>query len=164
MPSVIRINYTALILLLFFTGYLYLAAQIPIDPWALTGDFTASAFPYLAGGLGFTAALLMLLTESLSPTELNPFPPPQFERRTYNDPILSMIVILVLYISLIDVLGFVIASMAFLTIGARKTGAIAWRLLLPFAVGVPLILWGLLDLMNIYISPGRLLTTWFHSA
>jgi hypothetical protein len=71
-----------------------------------------------------------------------------------------MIVMLVIYISLIDVLGFVLASIAFLIIAARKTGPIALRLLLPLAVGVPLVLWGLLDLMNIYISPGRLLTIW----
>ena len=160
MPSVIRINYAALALLLFFTGYLYLAAQIPIDPWSLPGDFTASAFPYFAGGLGFTAALLQLLTDARRPTEQNPQPP--FKHRLYKDPILGMIVVLIIYISLIDVLGFVIASIAFLTIGARKTGAVAWRILLPFAVGVPLILWGLLDLMNIYISPGRILTTWLH--
>ena len=69
MPPVTRINYPALVLLLFFTGYLYLAAQIPIDPWSLPGDFTASAFPYLAGGLGFIAALLMLLTGAFRPTE-----------------------------------------------------------------------------------------------
>ena len=158
MPSLIRINYAALALLLFFTGYLYLAAQIPIDPWSLPGDFTASAFPYFTGGLGFTAALLQLLTEARRPTKQNP--QPSLEQRIYKDPILGMIVVLVIYISLIDVLGFVIASIAFLTVGARKTGAVAWRILLPFAVGIPLILWGLLDLMNIYISPGRILTTW----
>ncbi len=153
-----RINRSALALLLFFSGYLYLAAQIPIDPWSLPGDFTASAFPYLSGGLGFTAALLMLLTDAFRPIEQNPKQP--LEHRLHNDPLISMIVILVIYVSLIDVLGFVIASIAFLTVGARKTGPIAWRLLLPFAVGVPLLLWGLLDFMNIYISPGRLLTSW----
>jgi hypothetical protein len=161
-PSVIRINHAGLALLLFFTGYLYLAAEIPIDPWALPGDFTANAFPYLAGGLGLTASLLMLLTEALRPTEQNCAPPSLFEHRIYNDRIFSMVAILVIYISLIDVLGFVIASIAFLLIGARKSGAIALGRLLPFAVGVPLILWGLLDLMNIYISPGRLLTAWLH--
>ena len=158
MPPLTRINYPALVLLLFFTGYLYLAAQIPIDHWSLPGDFTASAFPYLAGGLGFIAALLMLLTGAFRTTEQHPQKP--LEHRLHHDPILGMIVMLVIYISLIDVLGFVLASIAFLIIAARKTGPIAWRLLLPLAVGVPLVLWGLLDLMNIYISPGRLLTIW----
>lgn len=161
MPQVTRVNYPALGLLLFFAGYLTLATQIPIDPWSLPGDFTASAFPYLAGGLGFVAALLMLFTQGLRPATLDQQKP--FQLPQYNDPILTMLVILVIYITLIDVLGFVLASILFLIVGARKTGPIAWQLLLPFAVGIPLLLWGLLDLMDIYISPGRLLMTWLNT-
>ena len=162
MPPVSRINFTGLALLLFFTGYLYIAKQIPIDPWSLPGDFTASAFPYLAGGLGFFAALLMLLIEAIQPTAQRL--QRAAEHRVYRDPMRSMVVILVLYISLIEVLGFVLASIVFLIVAARITGPIPWRLLLPFAAGVPLLLWGLLDLMSIYISPGRLLTTWLDNS
>ena len=161
MPPVTRVNYPALGLLLFFTGYLYLATEIPIDPWSLPGDFTASAFPYFSGGLGFLAALLLLVTQgyrSESPDQQKPAGFPRF-----NDPILTMLVILLIYITLIDLLGFVVSSIAFLTLGARMTAPIRWRVLLPFAIGVPILLWGLLDLMNIYISPGRLLMNWLNT-
>lgn len=161
MPHVTRVNYPALGLLLFFAGYLTLATQIPNDPWSLPGDFSASAFPYLCGGLGFIAASLMLFNQGIRPAALDPQKP--FELPKFNDPILTMLVILVIYITLIDVLGFVLASILFLIIGARKTGPVAWQRLLPFAVGVPLLLWGLLDLMNIYLSPGRLLMAWLNT-
>lgn len=147
-------NPAAIGLSLFFAAYLWFASQIHIDLWSMDGFFTARSFPLFAGGLGLISSILIAAHNFFRP--LASQSPTSTESLRYA-PLLMMVLLMSIYITLIDLLGFVISSIVFIAAAGWLSGAKQHFLLLSVAVAVPVLLGWTLSLLGIYLDPGSIL-------
>jgi putative tricarboxylic transport membrane protein len=68
--------------------------------------------------------------------------------------IIWLIILVVVYISLLEILGFIPSSVLFLTVSTYLLGERRMGLLLITGIVIPLSLWGILTFLGIYLSPG----------
>jgi hypothetical protein len=149
-----RVNPAAIGLSLFFATYLWFATQIHIDLWSMDGFFTARSFPFFAGGLGLISSVLIAGHAYFRP--LGSVPPTSTGSLRYS-PLLWMVLLISIYITLIDLLGFVLSSIVFIAAAGWLSSARHYFLLLTVAVTVPILLGFVLSLLGIYLDPGAII-------
>lgn len=139
----------AVLVLLTFIGYAWMATEIPLDFWSQQELFTARTVPLIVAAAGIVICLLLLIA---------PIADSGWEEfKDYHwRATLSLVGLMVLYGLLLESLGFLLATTAFLAaaywiLGERRPS----RLLLA---SVPLVVgfWLLMSSLGIYLDPGEL--------
>lgn len=139
----------AALFLLMFIGYAWMATEIPLDFWSQQEVFNARSMPLIVSAAGILICLLLLIfTAEDSSWEVI--------KGYHWRATVSLVGAMVLYGLLLEYLGFLLATTAFLAgsyriLGERRPG----RLLLasvPLAVGF----WILISSLGIYLDPGEL--------
>lgn len=139
----------AVLALVTFIGYAWMATEIPLDFWSQQEPFTARTVPLIVSAAGIVICLLLLIAPAAdSGWE---------EFKDYHwQAALSLVGLMVIYGLALEGLGFLLATTAFLaaaywTLGERRPT----RLLLA---SVPLVVgfWLLISSLGIYLDPGEL--------
>ena len=154
------------LLLLYFTYYVFAIQDIELDPWSVGELMTARTLPSIVGVIALAVIIIQVVKTLL------PLPQSRLKVETHIDkavqsdtealvptpariaPLAGTVFSFGLYIASIDVLGFTLASMGFLTAAAWILG---YRQPLGFigvCVGVPLLLAGLFNSIGIYLPAG----------
>ena len=154
------------LLLLYFAYYVFAIQDIELDPWSVGELMTARTLPSIVGGIALAVIIIQIvktllqLPQSLLKVET------RIDKAVQSDtealaptpariaPLAGTVFSFGLYIVSIDVLGFTLASMGFLTAAAWILG---YRQPLGFigvCVGVPLLLAGLFNSIGIYLPAG----------
>ena len=134
----------------FFGCYIFLTGDIYLDFWERDDSFNARTIPYLVGSIGLacSAVLLYSLIWANKPASTYLGITPMVKR------IIWLIILVVVYISLLEILGFIPSSVLFLTVSTYLLGERRMGLLLITGIVIPLSLWGILTFLGIYLSPG----------
>lgn len=139
-----------LLFLLLSLTYGYYATEIPGYPGDEYEPFTASTLPYALAGIGTLLSLLLVL-----------FPGGEPLRREEGDwrRVFILLGLMVIYGLGLTWFGFVLSTIAFLSVGIRVLGKPSLRyglmISVPFSIGF----WALLTKgLNVYLEPGRLFT------
>ena len=156
------------LLLLYFTYYVFAIQDIELDPWSVGELMTARTLPSIVGVIALAVIIIQvlktLLSQSQSQSRLKV--ETRIDKAVQSDtealvptpariaPLAGTVFSFGLYVVSIDVLGFTLASMGFLTATAWILG---YRQPLGFigvCVGVPLLLAGLFNSIGIYLPAG----------
>ena len=143
-------KWVSVTLTFFFGCYIFLTGDIYLDFWERDDGFNARTIPYLVGSIGLacSAVLLYSLIWTDNPASTYMKITPIVKR------IIWLIIVVVLYISILEILGFIPSSVLFLTVSAYLLGERRVGLLLITGIAIPLSLWGILTFLGIYLSPG----------
>lgn len=137
-----------------FSAYGYLAMDIPLDFWSEEEPFNARSLPYLIAAFGIIVSLLLVVLPSGS-TDWKAM------TRLKWRPAIFLLLAMSLYGTLLETLGFIVATLLFLMTSYAILGE---RRAIPMLIAsLPLILgfWLLMDFLGIYLSPGELFVEWF---
>ncbi len=145
-----------LVFLCLSVAYGYYAGQIQMLPGDEFEPFNARTIPDALALLGGLLSVAMLITAKADPGR-------RLSLSGYDFVLVAQLLVLVVLFALaLEWLGFLLATAFFLIAGYWLLGERRIRTLLlasvPFAVGIWFVLSQLLD---IYLAPGRLLTTFF---
>jgi putative tricarboxylic transport membrane protein len=139
----------AILFLLTFAGYAWMAAEIPLDFWSQQEVFNARTMPLLVAAAGIVISLLLLIVPSVdSGWE---------ESGAYRwRDTLFLVGLMSLYGLVLEYLGFLLATTAFLAaaywiLGEHRPTRLALATL-PLVVGF----WILVSSLGIYLDPGEL--------
>lgn len=147
----------ALFFLLLSLVYGYYGSEIRLYPGDELEPMTARTLPYVLAMLGAGLSLFLLITAS-SPTQSD-----KVEHREWM-PVVLLILLTLVYGQVLDWLGFIVSTALFLIGGFWILGERRWRILLQISVPFVLIFWyGLTQLLEIYLAPGRLFTMFLSS-
>jgi putative tricarboxylic transport membrane protein len=137
-------------LIIFFGCYIFLAGDIYLDFWGRDESFNARTIPYLIGSIGLLCSFVLVysLIWIDKPVSVNLKVTSEIKR------IVWLTSLVALYISLLELLGFIPSSVLFLTLSAYLLGERRIWLLLITGIAMPLLLWGILTFLDIYLSPG----------
>lgn len=141
----------AIVLFIFAACYLYFSYQLPEFPYAIVDS------DVLPKGLGY---VLLVLSIGLF-FEKNVETGTKKERRNVKKEdlllLLTILGIILLYILLLEVIGFVLTTIAFLLVTTRRLGYRNWKVNSLVAVLFSLILYFSFNyLLNIYLPQGIL--------
>jgi|TARA_Y100000310_G_C20650154_1_gene798945 putative tricarboxylic transport membrane protein len=139
----------AVLFLLTFGGYAWLAADIPLDFWSQQEVFNARTMPLLVAAAGIIISLLLLIT---------PIAESGWEEISdyhWRDTV-ALVGLMVLYGLALEYLGFLLATTAFLigaylVLGERRPSVLLLASV-PLVVGF----WFLVSWLGIYLDPGEL--------
>ncbi len=136
-------------LLIYFGSYLFLTGTIYLDFWESDEIFNARTIPYLIGSVGllYVIGLLWNLTRQkhISTGIIS-----AVDNRAF-----WLIAGVVLYISLLESLGFIPSSLLLLALSAYFLGERRIGLIVSTAILVPVSLWAILTFLGIYLPPGN---------
>lgn len=145
----------ALLILLFSMAYGLLSFQIPLSFLAQQEFFTSRTMPYAVAVLGIILSLLILVMPTGSPEGKKTLR----EETGHMDWIRALVLVaaMVAYGLVMQWLGFILASIAFLMVGFYILGERRfWRMALT-AVPLVTFLWFLMsNLLGAYIAPGEI--------
>ena len=154
------------LLLLYFTYYVFAIQDIELDPWSVGELMTARTLPSIVGGIALAVIIIQIVKTLLQLPQSRLKVETRIDKAVQSDtealvPTPARIAHLAgtafsfgLYVVSIDVFGFTLASMGFLTAAAWILG---YRQPLGFigvCVGVPLLLAGLFNSIGIYLPAG----------
>ena len=154
------------LLLLYFTYYVFAIQDIELDPWSVGELMTARTLPSIVGGIALAVIIIQIVKILLQRPQSRLKVETRIDKAVQSDtealvptpariaPLAGTVFSFGLYIVSIDVLGFTLASMGFLTAAAWILG---YRQPLGFigvCVGVPLLLAGLFNSIGIYLPAG----------
>lgn len=144
----------ALILLVFSLIYLRSSMDIPMDPFDLEVGFTSRTLPiFLSAGAIIISILLVLFSVFDSETR----PVSDEFRHIGWKPMLALILLMAVYVTTFNYLGFVIASILFLQIAFMLLGERRLLLSACISVGLILFLWLILtQVFGLYLDSGML--------
>ena len=130
--------------------YGYLAYGIKLYPGDELEAMTARTLPLLLSGLGIVFSLVLLATGNRSDSNTD-------IRRLDWKPVILLMLLSLLYGIALDWLGFLVSTTLFLIAGFRILGEKRVKILLLVAVPFVFIFWfGLTQLLDIYLAPGRI--------
>lgn len=130
--------------------YGYLAYGIKLYPGDELEAMTARTLPLFLSGLGIVFALVLLVTGGKSTGGSN-------IRALDWKPVILLMGLSLLYGFALDWLGFLLSTTLFLIAGFRILGEKRIKILLLVAVPFVFIFWfGLTQLLDIYLAPGRI--------
>lgn len=134
--------------------YGYYANRIKLYPGDEYEAMTAQTLPFVLSGLGIVLSLCLLIGGTTN--ELRHLSAPKWKHLNWR-PLIGLMSISLLYGLALDWLGFLIATVLFLIAGFRILGEKRIKVLLfvslPFVFGF----WfGLTELLDIYLAPGRI--------
>jgi hypothetical protein len=154
------------LLLLYFTYYVFAIQDIELDPWSVGELMTARTLPSIVGVIALAVIIIQIVKILLQRPRSRLKVETHIDKAVQSDtealvptpawiaPLAGTVFSFGLYIVSIDVLGFTLASMGFLTATAWILG---YRQPLGFigvCVGVPLLLAGLFNSIGIYLPAG----------
>ena len=154
------------LLLLYFTYYVFAIQDIELDPWSVGELMTARTLPSIVGVIALAVIIIQVVKTLLQLPQSRLKVETHIDKAVQSDtealvptpariaPLAGTVFSFGLYIVSIDVLGFTLASMGFLTAAAWILG---YRQPLGFigvCVGVPLLLAGLFNSIGIYLPAG----------
>ena len=154
------------LLLLYFTYYVFAIQDIELDPWSVGELMTARTLPSIVGGIALAVIIIQIVKILLQRPQSRLKVETRIDKAVQSDtealaptrariaPLAGTVFSFGLYVVSIDVLGFTLASMGFLTATAWILG---YRQPLGFigvCVGVPLLLAGLFNSIGIYLPAG----------
>jgi len=160
------------LLLLYFTYYVFAIQDIELDPWSVGELMTARTLPSIVGGIALAVIIIQVVKTLLQRPRSRLKVETRIDKAVQSDtealvptpariaPLAGTVFSFGLYVVSIDVLGFTLASMGFLTATAWILG---YRQPLGFigvCIGVPLLLAGLFTSIGIYLPAG----TWIGGA
>ena len=160
------------LLLLYFTYYVFAIQDIELDPWSVGELMTARTLPSIVGVIALAVIIIQIVKILLQRPRSRLKVETRIDRTVQSDtealvptparivPLAGAVFSFGLYVVSIDVLGFTLASMGFLTATAWILG---YRQPLGFigvCIGVPLLLAGLFTSIGIYLPAG----TWIGGA
>ena len=152
--------------LLYFTYYVFAIQDIELDPWSVGELMTARTLPSIVGGIALAVIITQIVKILLQRPRSQLKVEMRIDKAVKSDtealvptpariaPLAGTVFSFGLYIVSIDVLGFTLASMGFLTATAWILG---YRQPLGFigvCIGVPLLLAGLFHSIGIYLPAG----------
>lgn len=140
----------ALFFLALSIAYGYYASQITLHPGDEYEPMTARTLPYVLSTLGVVLSFSLLIgskQEQISGSIL----------RLNWKPVIILMVLTLLYGLALDWLGFLISTTLFLIAGFYTLGEKRIKILLMVAVPFVFLFWfGLTQLLEIYLAPGRI--------
>ena len=154
------------LLLLYFTYYVFAIQDIELDPWSVGELMTARTLPSIVGGIALAVIIIQVVKTLLQLPRSRLKVETRIDKAVQSDPealvptpariapLAGTVFSFGLYVISIDVLGFTLASMGFLTATAWILG---YRQPLGFigvCIGVPLLLAGLFTSIGIYLPAG----------
>jgi len=154
------------LLLLYFTYYVFAIQDIELDPWSVGELMTARTLPSIVGGIALAVIIIQVVKTLLQRPRSRLKVETRIDKAVQSDtealvptpariaPLAGTVFSFGLYVVSIDVLGFTLASMGFLTATAWILG---YRQPLGFigvCIGVPLLLAGLFTSIGIYLPAG----------
>ena len=172
-------------LLFYFLFYFINVESIELDFWSAEELMNARTLPGILGALGFAAILLQLAVQYINPwttasgtTRNDSSIRPSKRQAKQNDPsnrtrtqhlfegsphrpferhvrTLALVAFFLVYIFLINILSFTIASIVFLLIAPWLIGHKQTLTCIGVSLGVPLVLAVLFDLLGIYLPSGQ---------
>ncbi|MEK9591050.1 MAG: tripartite tricarboxylate transporter TctB family protein [Gammaproteobacteria bacterium] len=160
------------LLLLYFTYYVFAIQDIELDPWSVGELMTARTLPSIVGVIALAVIIIQIVKTLLQRPQSRLKVETRIDKTVQSDtealvptpariaPLAGTVFSFGLYVVSIDVLGFTLASMGFLTATAWILG---YRQPLGFigvCIGVPLLLAGLFTSIGIYLPAG----TWIGGA
>ena len=141
----------ALFFLVLSIAYGYSASEIRLHPGDEYEAMTARTLPYVLSGLGVVLSFALLLGGR------HEKPPAGTLSRLDWKPVLLLLGITIVYGLTINWLGFLVATTLFLIAGFRILGEKRLKILLGVAIPFVFIFWfGLTQLLDIYLAPGRI--------
>ena len=154
------------LLLLYFTYYVFAIQDIELDPWSVGELMTARTLPSIVGVIALAVIIIQIVKILLQRPRSRLKVETRIDKAVQSDtealvptpariaPLAGTVFSFGLYVVSIDVLGFTLASMGFLTATAWILG---YRQPLGFigvCIGVPLLLAGLFTSIGIYLPTG----------
>jgi len=154
------------LLLLYFTYYVFAIQDIELDPWSVGELMTARTLPSIVGGIALAVIIIQVVKTLLQRPRSRLKVETRIDKAVQSDtealvptpariaPLAGTVFSFGLYVVSIEVLGFTLASMGFLTATAWVLG---YRQPLGFigvCIGVPLLLAGLFTSIGIYLPAG----------
>jgi len=145
----------AVFFLALFSAYGFYVGDIRLFPGDELEPMTARTLPYFFTALGLFLCVILLINGKGKSEDLN-----------LGDvfewiPVVLLLLLTLLYGFALDWLGFIISTIVFLIGGFRILGEKRLKILLLVSVPFVLIFWyGLTQLLEIYLSPGRLFAIW----
>lgn len=148
--TITRERIGALFFLMLSIAYGYYAGQIRLYPGDELDPMTARTLPYVLSAMGVVFSLVLLASgnktgQGASLDNLN------------WKPVAALMGLTLVYGLALDWLGFLISTTLFLIAGFRILGEKRVKILLLVAVPFVFIFWfGLTQMLEIYLAPGRL--------
>lgn len=140
----------ALFFLVVSIAYGYLAAEIKLYPGDELDPMTAQTLPYVLSAMGITFSLFLLINGNHKEFGSG------FAHLNWK-PVIALMLLTLFYGFSLDWLGFLISTTVFLIAGFRILGEKRIKVLLLVAVPFVFIFWfGLTQLLDIYLAPGRI--------
>ena len=138
-----------------FTLYAIVAWQIPLLPFEEYETVTSATLPKVYAAFGIIVCLLSIGATLLKPTE-----------KTDSDDVLEksnvlrtfgLLILMVVYSAMLEPIGFLISTSAFLLIGFFVMGERRKKILLLASIPVAVVFWFLMtQVLGIYLVPGNL--------
>ena len=154
------------LLLLYFTYYVFAIQDIELDPWSVGELMTARTLPSIVGVIALAVIIIQIVKILLQRPRSRLKVETRIDKAVQSDtealvptpariaPLAGTVFSFGLYVVSIDVLGFTLASMGFLTATAWILGYRQPLGLIGVCVGVPLLLAGLFNSIGIYLPAG----------
>ncbi len=140
----------ALFFLVVSIAYGYFAAEIKLYPGDELDPMTAQTLPYVLSAMGITFSLFLLINGNHKEFGSG------FAHLNWK-PVIALMLLTLFYGFSLDWLGFLISTTVFLIAGFRILGEKRIKVLLLVAVPFVFIFWfGLTQLLDIYLAPGRI--------
>ena len=140
----------ALFFLVLSIVYGYLASGIKLYPGDELDPMTARTLPLILSGMGIVLSLVLLATGKHEHHDGNVF--------ALNwKPVILLMLLSLAYGFALDWLGFLVSTAIFLMAGFRILGEKRLKILLLVALPFVFIFWfGLTQMLDIYLAPGRI--------
>lgn len=140
----------ALFFLVVSIVYGYLASEIKLYPGDELDPMTAQTLPYVLSAMGIAFSLFLLINGDHKDFGSG------FAHLNWK-PVIALMLLTLFYGFSLDWLGFLISTTVFLIAGFRILGEKRIKVLLLVAVPFVFIFWfGLTQLLDIYLAPGRI--------
>ena len=140
----------ALFFLVVSITYGYFATEIKLYPGDELDPMTAQTLPYVLAGMGIVLSLILIVSGDHKAIEST-------GAQLNWTPVILLMLLTLFYGLSLDWLGFLISTTVFLIAGFRILGEKRIKVLLLVAVPFVFIFWfGLTQLLDIYLAPGRI--------
>ena len=140
----------ALFFLVVSITYGYLATEIKLYPGDELDPMTAQTLPFVLSGMGIVLSLVLLISGDHKTIQAG-------GARLNWKPVIALMLLTLFYGFSLDWLGFLVATTIFLIAGFRILGEKRIKVLLLVAVPFVFVFWfGLTQMLDIYLAPGRI--------
>ena len=150
----------AFVILLFSSGYAWLAFKYELLPFERNMDFKPNTMPLGLAAIGIVLSLAILFAPR--PKESSVLDESTVDERDLSEPAkeydrvrpILLVVLMIFYALLLRPAGFIIATSGFLIFSAIILGERKLHILLSVAIGSSVLIWYLVqELLGIYLNP-----------